>query len=421
MKTDSKPSVRTRKPSGPTYDKSYVMDLIRQIVARCPQRRPASQDELVSQQIMKEEFDRLGLQTSWHHFRFSESLYADLALHFGMATLGTAVSGLFPVAGLVMHGLAAASYAAQSTRKHRVLRHLLKSKQSQNLLAVMPADVPVGTGPALRIVFLGHADAAFTGLLFDPRVVKRTMGTPPPFDRALALATGSTAALTLFDMARIVFGPLTLPLRPIEWMLTAPALLSFLLNMEIVLRDKVVPGANDNLTGTVALPVLASRLAAVKPADVELVFCVTGCEEAALGGGMALAEDMKNVWDKDRTVIIGLDSISNGQLQYTESEGEIFALRSPKWLTDLAASVAASKPAFNSVKGFDIPIGGTDVAAFLTRGFGGLCLVAIDRAFGSPTHYHTMNDTPDNLDQDTLMNSIDYAEALAVAVMKARA
>jgi hypothetical protein len=420
IKKDGKRPGHSAKLSGSDSDRKYVMDLIRQIVDKCPSRRPASHDELVSQQIMQGEFDRLGLQTTWHHFKFSESLYADLVLHFGLATLGTAVSGIFPLAGLVLHGLSSGSYAAQSTRKHRVLRRLLKAKPSQNLLATMPADGPAGTAPALRIVFLGHADAAFTGVLFDPRVVKMAMGTKPPFDHTLGLATAATASLIPFDLARMVFGPVTLVLRPLEWALTAPAIAAFLLNLEVVLRDKVVPGANDNLTGTVALPVLAARLAAKKPANVELVFVVTGCEEAALGGGMALADEMKNTWDKGTTVIIGLDSLANGQLLYTDSEGEIVTLRTPKWLSDVAAGTAASNPEFNKIKGFGIPVGGTDVAAFLARGYDGLCLVAIDEKFGSPTYYHTVEDSPENLDEDHFMNAIDYAEALALAVIDAR-
>ena len=190
--------------------------------------------------------------------------------------------------------------------------------------------------------------------------------------------------------------------------------------MEAVLRNEIVPGANDNLSGTAALPILAKRLAKSKPADVELVFGVTGCEEASLGGADALARDMEGVWDKSKTVILGLDTLTNGELQYVEIEGEVTPMPIPAWLKDTLDHTAASEPRFNPVKGFEIPVGGTDVAAFLAHGWEGVCLTALDPELGAPRHYHLPSDTPENLDLDQLMLSIDFAEQLIREIMKRR-
>jgi hypothetical protein len=410
----------TAVPAAGDGERAYAKELIERIVRECPRRQPTSEDERRSQEIVQEEFEKDGLATSWHHFKFNDNLYANIALHFGLGNLGTLVSPVAPLAAFVLHGLAAGSYWADSTRKAYVLRRLLGFKPSQNLLAVLPAHGK----PRLRVVIGGHADAAFTGLIFQPRMIEgfTTKDTPTMrlFKRGLETATFSQAILAGVDLLRAGLGPLTWPLRPLELVVNLPALLAFVLNMEVVLRNQIVPGANDNLTGVAALPILAKRLMKDRRPDVEWVFLVTGCEEASLGGGDALARDMEGVWDRSDTVFLGLDSLTNGDLHYLEVEGEVIQKRIPEWLSSVLRRTAASDPRFHGVKGFEVPIGGSDVAAWLARGWQGVCLTALDAKRGAPFHYHMPEDTPENLDWDQFMVSVDFAEAVARNIVAER-
>jgi len=398
-------------------EREYVGALIERIVREYPRRQPTSEQEREAQQLMRAEFENIGLAVDEHAFEFNDNLYKNIALHFGLGTLGTVVSGIAPLAGLALHGLAASSYWADSTRRGYVLRRLFPFKPSQNILATIPAEGE----PDLRLVFMAHIDAAFTGWLFQPETVKRFSGDLPPrlkfIKRSMAFATQTQAALAGFDLLRVFLGPLTWPLRPLEAALTIPAALAFALNMEVVLRNEIVPGANDDLSGVAALPILAQRLASKKPKNVELVFAVTGCEEASLGGGDALARDMEGVWDKDRTVVIGLDGLAQGDLFFMEVEGEVVQTPIPAWLGDTCREVSASEPRFAGVEGFEIPVGGTDVAAWLARGWEGVCLGCVDPELGAPRDYHVPTDVPENLDVEDIMLAIDYAEKLAEAVI----
>jgi len=417
-KTPAKPKkAPVKKPD----DKAFVYNLISSIVEQCPRRQPTSPDEKRAQLMMQEEFRKLKLPTSWHEFTFNDNLYKNIALHFGLATLGTVVSGLAPAAGLALHGLAAGSYTAESTRKGYFLRRVFPFKPSQNLMATMAA--PSGN-PKLRIVMMAHADAAFTGLLFSEEFVKNFSKEPPKalsfIKRSMEVTTKSVGGLAGFDALRMAFGPLTWPLRPLEYLMTLPSFIAFVLNMEIVLRNEIVPGANDDLSGVASLPVLARRLKDSQPDDVEYVFAVTGCEEASLGGADALARDMEGVWDKENTVILGLDGLTNGDLVFLNPEGEIIPTPVPGWLCDAVDTVARSEKRFEHVKAFEIPVGGSDVAAFLVRDYEGLCLATIDPEIGAPKHYHQPGDTPENLDMDTLMESIDFAEALVKEIQRKR-
>lgn len=404
-----------------TDDRNWALGLIRRIVERAPVRPPASPGELAAQQMIEGEFKRLGLQTSWHGFRFHRSIYADFSLHCGLAVAATAISVVAPLAAVIMHAFAAFSYAMQSTRRYAVARLLYRKRKSQNLMGVLPTAG--GKEPRLRLVFLGHADASYFGFVFSRHVVKNTMHAPWPLNRTVALAVWLMVALVPFDLARLFFDHHILAVRILEWVMTFPAAFGFFLNTDVFLRNRHVPGANDNLSATAALPVLANRLAPIKPDDVEMVFALTGCEEAGLGGAINMAKEIEGKWDRANTVFICMDGISNGQLLYIDPEGEIFPMHPEKEFVDIVRDVAASRPGFKpweDVGPFNITIGGTDMAAFQARGWKGISFVCIDPATGSPRHYHTPQDDPDHLDGDELMNSIDFVEQVACRIIGKR-
>ena len=413
-------------PKGPARlsrgeESAYVLDLVTRIVNECPRRQPCSDDERRASEMMRIEFERLGLAIREHPFEFSDNLYANALLHSLPALLGTAISGIAPALALPLHLLPAVSYYLESTRKAYLGRRLMGFKPSRNILGVVPAETPQ---PALRIVMCAHVDAAFTGFTFWPGTIK-AMGREPPFGlkfihRSMELIVRTQVALAGLDIVRMILGPLALPLRPLEWLLTVPSLGSAAANIDIVLRNTIVPGANDDLSGVAALPLLARRLVARKRPDVELVFIATGCEEASLGGGDAIARDFDGEWDKTRTVVVGLDGLANGDLRYAVEEGEIVARRIPGWLDQVCKDVTASEPRFAEVTGFEIPIGGSDVSAFLARGWEGVCLICVDPEIGAPRHYHMPSDTPENLEVDKVLYSIDYAEKLVDAIVKHR-
>jgi len=404
----------------PIDDYQAVKTLVERIVAECPRRQPASADEHRAQQIMKQEFERLGMDTHEEAFRFNDNLYANLALHFGLGFTGSVISGLAPLPAFICHMLAGTSYWAESTRRAYILRRLFPFKPSQNILAVMPAEGE----PALRVVFLAHADAAFTGLIFNPEIIKKFTHKPPLgikyLNRSMAVTTHSQFLLAGFDLLRMFLGPLTWPLRPLEAAISIPSFLAFVLNLHILIKNEIVPGANDDLSGVAALPILAQRLGPDKRPDVEYVFGVTGCEEASLGGGDALARDKDGVWDKKRTVVIGLDGLANGDLTYLEVEGEVSRTRIPAWLEKLSRETAASEPRFNPVKGFEVPVGGSDIAAFLARGWDGVCMCCVDPELGAPRHYHLPSDTPANLEVERVLYAIDFTEKLARNIVEHR-
>jgi Zn-dependent M28 family amino/carboxypeptidase len=189
---------------------------------------------------------------------------------------------------------------------------------------------------------------------------------------------------------------------------------TLLFNLDVVLRNQVVPGAADDLSGVAALPVLAARLAKDKPKGLEVILAATGCEEASMGGADALATTMKARWDPARTVVIALDTLTNGTLCYFVAEGDVVRLAIPPDLVD------AMKTCRPDLAPFDPPLGGTDAQAFLAHGWQACSVICVDPALGTPREYHQMTDTPDRLDPKQLADSIDYTEALVREIARQR-
>ena len=399
-------SIRTE----PLDETEWARDLIARIVTACPVRRATTEDERRAHGMVRDELVALGLETEVKPFEWNKSIYANLALHFGVATAGSVVAGRAPALGLVLHALTAASYAADSSRAAFVLRRLFPFRASQNVLGTRRAKSKT---PRLRVVFVAHADAAYTGVMFRPEIAGRVASKPDSFMyKSLRLVTGSVAALAVVDLLQLAFGK-SWPLRLARLGLSIPALIAFVANLDVVVRNQTVPGAMDNLSGVAGLLLLARRLRARELDDVEVVFVATGCEEAGLGGAEQLCKQMRAEWDPARTVVIGLDGLANGQLRWF-LEGEIFPVPITPWLGDTLQSIAADVPELSA---FDIPVGGTDALPFAVAGYPAVTLGCVDPLRGMPREYHLPSDTPENLEFEKIPFCVDVAERLFDAIV----
>ena len=401
-------------------EKNYISQIVAHIVRECPKRQGTSDDERRAHEIIKKEFESVGLKTSVHPFKFNDSLHKNIIIHFGTVVLSTAILPFHPFISFILFLVAATSYWGDTTRRFYFLRRFLGFKSSQNVMGTLPSIAE----PKLRIVFLSHIDAAFTGYIFDPDLLERTHkkyeDTPYYLRRPMEVAFKCILALVLFSLLQVIFGVWTTPFRILEWFFAFPSFAITAANLDIIFRNHVVPGANDDLSGVSSLPLLARRLMKDKHPDVEFNFVATGCEETSLGGADALAREMKSVWDQKRTVVLALDGISMGELRYLLSEGEVVEIQNPAWLTSIAAEIGATDPKFSELRPFHIPVGGTDAAAFLYHGFESMALVCEDPKYGTPRYYHRPEDSPENLDVDHVLFSVDFTEKLVKEIIARR-
>lgn len=393
---------------------------LEKIVALGARRVAGSQTERLAHDTLRDDLLALGVSScELLPFRHNRSLYANMALHFLLATLasGLLISGaVHPLVCLGIHLFVVWSYWCESNKKRRVIRHLFPWHTSQNLVAT---SLATASSVRRRIVITSHIDAAFTGILFHPAVLKQAL-KPPPFEflmflrKSMLVSTGSVLWLGALDVAAL-FLPIAWT-NSIWWILlvvasTIPAFLTVFFNGQVVLQNQVVPGVNDNLTGCYALLHMAARLLDDKPEDVELVFVATGCEEAGTGGSWALSEQMLSSWEPARTTVIGVDTLSGGVLHYFE-EGELLSIPVPRRLESLVNTTLPE------VAKYPIPSGATDALPFLVRGYDAMTFGCVDPDIGAPRNYHFPTDDVAHLDFDQLACSLDQIERFLRALMR---
>ena len=384
---------------------TYVRETLERLVEDFPCRLAGSADERAAQESLGNEFARRGGECRWHSFRYSPNLYAVLVLHFGLATVASLLILVNPLIAFGLHILVLVSYVADATRLFQLLRCLLPRSRSQNLVVRYPA----ATDPRRRLVVMAHADAAYTGWIF---LIK----PPPPFrrkrlrilQRPMVLAVVGLLASVAIDLWAM--WPVSLPWWMYAGYFGAACyfLLLALIHLQVVWTNRIVPGANDNLAACIGLAVLADRLAESKPDDIELVFVVTGSEEAGTGGALSLARAKRSAWDRQQTVIVNLDGIGDGPLWILE-EGDIVHLPAADWLKTMVHDVAAEIGGHDPLP-FTIPVGGTDALPFLVRGYPTITLGGLAPGRGAPRHYHQMSDTPANIDYDQVVTSLEFTE-----------
>ena len=391
--------------------------LLVEILDTFPVRRAGTPAERGPQERLARELLAAGGEARWHAFEWPPHLYAALALHYGVGVLGAAIAKRHPAAALGLQAAAAASIVAELTRKGLVLRRVLGMADSQNLIVTFR---PAGASgpPARRLVLLAHADSAYTGVMFHPEVIRASTRPPPAplrfLQKQLRLPTASLAGLAALSAARLA-GVKGTWVDVATALLALPPAIVFGLNLDVVLRNHVVPGAADNVSGCVTVVELARRLAPKLPEGTELVAVITGSEEAGTGGASRLAHDMEGAWDKARTTVLAVDTMTNGDLTYLE-EGELWRHPVPERLS-AAVEATSAEPGMPSVRRYVIPAGATDALPFLARGYEAMGLTCIDPSIGAPRHYHHPTDTAANVDPAELSRGIDFAERLCLRLI----
>lgn len=381
-----------------------VHEVLGWLASLAPTRLTGTAQEKAVQEAIARRLEGSGYAATWQSFRFPRHIYGSLALHFGLALALIPVGASWPVPAALGHLVVAGSFFSEAVLRRHVLRRLWPAVATQNVLLTRAATRELRR----RIVLLAHADSAFTGLMFHPPILRAIAKPPPSFlpflKKQLFLPFVCTLVLAVFGLLR--------PWYELPWgavcALSIPLALVFALNADIVLRNRVVPGAADNLSGCAAQVVLAEAFAGKTPPDIELIFVFTGAEEAGTGGAAHLARTAG--WDPSITEVIVLDTLSNGKLFLLE-EGELFRVPMPPELRQEARQAAAEEGE-PIPEDYAVPAGATDALPFLVCGYRALALTCIDPEQHAPRNYHHPSDTADRVDPEQLRASTRVARRL---------
>ena len=353
------------------------------------------------------------------YLRGKIAAYADSAARETYEVHPDAFMGFVPVAGTLLLGATAANLVSAFKKKaaaaasialvggalatvveefglyHEFLDRFYKKKTSGNVVAVRKAAGETKR----RIIVSGHTDSApewtFTYKLGSHGVV-----TVAAYALAGLAYTTVTSVLSLVLKNRALVKKLALG--------QAVFVPAYGLLYRFTDRKNYVPGANDDLTGTMTAFSVLKYLAEndIRFENTEVVALLAGGEEAGLRGSKAFFKaHPEYANDGVETVFLGFDTIRDAEYMMIYNRDMTGLVKNDDRAAGLLASCAADM-------GLDVPIGAiplgsTDAAAASQAGVPAASFVAMDPA--PAQYYHTRLDTAEILEPGTIKKGIELA------------
>jgi hypothetical protein len=342
-----------------------------------------------------------GARTAIESDRVHGGYWGPLTLLSAIGAAGALVGRRHRLAGAALSALAAAGVWDDITGGQHHIRRVLPRSDTYNVVAEMgPAD------GRRTIVLVSHHDAAKSGLIFHPAIpafvwrrfpaLIEDNDTSPPLmwpvfaGPALAALGSATGSSLLRRAGGIVSGGAAAVIGQIG-------------------STRVVPGANDNGTGVVALVELARRLAAEPTSSVRVLLVSTGSEESFMEGMQAFMRRHAPSLPRGDTFFLCVDTIGSPHLTAIRGEGMLYMNEYPRAGLQLVDSVAKELGVwlFPNLRLRNA----TDGLHALKQGYPCACLGSVTD-YKAPSNYHWRTDTPEHVDYDTFANGVRLCEGI---------
>ena len=369
------------------------------------ERGAGSPGEEVAAHRLRERFERAGCDAAVDEEQYDDG-YA--RMHATLSAVG-AVAGVAAVAGrarglaFLAGAAAAAAIADDCANWSRFARRALAERRTTwNVVA------ETGDRAADRtVVLMAHHDAAPTGAVFDDTAQRKANDLLPDVIEAIDTAVPMWWPVIAGPGLSAV-GALTgrRGLAGAGIVLSAGSAASF----ADIARHRIVPGANDNLSGVAVLLSVAEALDAepVEGARVLLVSC--GAEEVLQGGVYGFVERHLEGLDPNSTWVLNVDTVGSPRLIMLEGEGPVVMEDyCGGEFRDLVARVADDA-------GVELRRGmrartSTDAVITSHAGYPTATLSSMT-AWKGLSNYHKFTDTPENVDYATVESAVTLAEAV---------
>jgi Peptidase family M28 len=254
------------------------------------------------------------------------------------------------------------------------------------------------------VIFIGHHDAAHSGLVFHPALPRASMKL---FPRLHERAEQSLP---------ILYGPFLGPVLLALWGLLGLRALRvagtfFTLGATAAMANigasRVVPGANDNLSAVAVVIALAHSLRRKPPAGVRVLLVSTGSEESFMEGMQAFAKRHFAGLDPDTTEFVCIECVGSPELCVVEGEG-MLRMRYYTGETRERLARAGLDAGVELTRGLRT-VAATDALIALRGGYPTCLLGGVDET-KFPSNYHWPSDTPDNLDWHSVEGALRVCE-----------
>lgn len=379
---------------------NFIKNQIEYICTKLPTRSPGTKGEeetaFYLERYLKEECDIKDVNIEHYDFH-PKAFYGWLYISNPLMLISILLSFKIPIISLIMLLISFLIAYLEFFKYKQFVDPLFKIKTGTNLTAIKK-----NPNAKKRIFFTGHMDAAweFTyNYYFGTKGVFTTMGGP--FLGIAYLLIAYTLVIINPDLTILLYiGLIFIPFYIAILFFWNPF--------------KIVPGANDNLTGCL---ISVSILKTLKEHNIDLKntevgIILTGSEEAGIRGAKAWSEKHKNDYKDIPTYILAIDTINDPEQLSVTIKDLNGSVQNDKELSNMVTTAAKELNIKVEEKVLGLPAGSTDAAAFTQGGFKSICLVGMD--YKIKRFYHTRLDTPSSLNDE----AIDYCYKICMKIIE---
>ncbi|MFA5449439.1 MAG: M20/M25/M40 family metallo-hydrolase [Clostridia bacterium] len=379
----------------------YSVDTINYICQNIPPREAGSSAEKAAQEYLAKEL----IDSRWADTAVLQPFTVSPKAFMGFSriipvliALGIILFYWLPWAPIAAGVLSLVVLVFEFILYWRFLDPFYPKSTSHNLIATKKPEGEVKR----RIIFSGHIDAAYEWTIFYKFGKGVYLGGI--VSAIIGLITGIVISAISITYTRASFEANFLWMIIVMAIFT-PGYLSLFLYSNF---NRVVPGANDNLTGCLTAVSVLKYLkeAKISFANTEVVCLITGSEEAGLRGAKAFTKEYSDYLKEVETVFVGLETFRDSEhmsIFAKDLSGTVKNDPKAVALLDKAAALHFENPLPHA----SVFLGATDGAAFTQAGIPACTLGAMDPA--PANYYHTRRDTPDNLNPQCIGNAISIA------------
>jgi hypothetical protein len=391
----------------PPVDAAGRIELIRDLCS-FEGRGPGTDAERRAANMLAERLRRAGRRVEIEPF-FAHPQYALIHLvHATLAVAGSVLATVQPAAGFALVLLAATSTYLDLNTRLNLVRGLFFRRASQNVVSPGPQpDAPA------RLILVAHYDAARTGYIFS-KAAKRVRRLPERARVALGpfrlfFWAGLVPLLPILGLRMAGFDPGWLAV--LQAVPTVILIVAAFLLIDVSLSE-IVPGAYDNASGVAAVLSAAEELEADRPQNLDVWIVLAGAEESLCEGMRAFVRDHRKELDRERTMIVNVDSVSSGTVSYEVSQGAVVSLPHDPELIELCGALAEAGPnGEQAAKPFRYPLL-DDALPARVRKLRAITLRTTENGALAPW-YHTHEDVPDRVDGQALTRATEFIVSLA--------
>ena len=407
----------------------YSVQKITEIIEKIGPRESASVESYKALELLREDLEKYADETHYETYRMAPRAFQHFTKSISAATIGAIGVGsifkyirpeklgkLSSLASKKALPHALVSAATLGSLTVTVFEFLLYKQFTDVLYRKVTGHNLIATRKATeetkkRIVINGHIDSAF-----ECRHTYYGKGwgmTPLMAGSIVSLITSAVmSSISVITELTGKNNSFTKLLSDKGYLFHFFTLLNMITLYLFIDFKRVVPGANDNLTGTMAAATALKMLdeAGIKFKNTEVVAMITDGEEAGLRGAKQFAKDHYKDYVESgiETSVLCVDTLTDfDYLNVYNRDMSGTVKHDPKFCKLVMDS--AKEAGYEGVKFANVFFGSSDAAAFSQEGISATCLAAMDPA--PADYYHNRLDSYDRLVPETIEAGYDIIMA----------